>query len=54
MVVEAHIRKVEFQTLPAGQLQDPPVQLLPPRQLELLQISPAPAALRQVLVRTGL
>ncbi len=51
---EAHIRNVEFQSVPEGHRQTPPVQLLPPRQLELVQYSPAPAALKQVLVFTGL
>jgi len=51
---EAHIRNDEFQSVPLGHRQIPPVQLEPPRQLELLQYSPAPAAVRQVLVFTGL
>jgi hypothetical protein len=54
LLVEAHTRNDEFQTVPVGHRQIPPVQLLPPRQLELLQNSPAPAAVRQVLVFTGL
>jgi len=53
LLVEAHTRNDEFQTVPVGHRQIPPVQLLPPRQLELLQNSPAPAAVRQVLVSTG-
>ena len=48
------MRNVEFQTVPGGQTQVPPVQLVPPGQLELLQISPEPAADKQVAVFTGL
>ena len=48
-----HRRNVEFQIVPDGQAQTPPVQLLPPIQKLLVQISPAPAADRQVLVLTG-
>ena len=49
----AHIKNIEFQVVPVGQLQVPPIQLVPPVQVELLQSSPAPAALKQVLVATG-
>ena len=53
VLVDAHIINVEFQTVPDGQTQVPPVQLLPPKQEVLVQISPAPAAFRQVVVLTG-
>ncbi len=54
MLVEAHKRNVEFQFVVDGQVQTPPVQLLPPTQELLVQYSPAPAALKQVSVLTGL
>lgn len=47
------MRNVVFQSEPDGHPQTPPVQLLPPGQVLLLQTSPAPAALKQVLVLTG-
>lgn len=46
---EVHMRKVEFQVVPAGHRQVPPVQT-PDEQVLLVQYNLAPAALRHVLV----
>lgn len=53
VLIVAHIKNVEFHREPLGQPQKPPVQFEPPTQTLLLQTSPAPAALKQVLVFTG-
>lgn len=55
MLSSIQIRNDEFHAVPLGHVHVPPVQLVPLTQLVALsQMSPAPAALRQVVVLTGL
>ena len=52
--VTAHIRNAEFQAVPLGQVHVPPVHVLLLLQVVVpVHSSPAPAALKQVVVFTG-
>ncbi len=50
--VTAHIRNTVFQVVPLGQVHVPPVHT-PALQVPPVHSSPAPAALKQVVVFTG-